>query len=385
MNAWITLLLNVGIGSAIGGITNDLAIRMLFRPHREIKIGGFRVPFTPGLIPRRHQQISVEMGKLVENHLLTREGVRQGLRAAGVEQKLVQLAEGFLQKWIASDVTFRELIEKAMPGAFVDEGRLPPQLRETLYLAYDERVTNWLKGMEDKSVRSLLPPEVLDKVEGLVNQFGEMLISRLKDYLHAPEGQAQIQAMIRQFIGGSGGMFGGLVGMFLGDEKLVAKIMPHLESILSNPQLINKLKSTLSIEANKQLERPLGDFLDMMSQEDLEMWKAKLFSKGEELGLGLLDKRVGEVLSRFEEKISTFWFPKVARWFTIKLEDNVDRLFDSLHIKEIVTKQVEGFPLERLEEMIIGISGKEFRMITVLGFVLGAIIGLVQGLLNFLT
>ena len=26
MNAWITLLLNVGIGSAIGGITNDLAI-----------------------------------------------------------------------------------------------------------------------------------------------------------------------------------------------------------------------------------------------------------------------------------------------------------------------------------------------------------------------
>ncbi|QDX92753.1 DUF445 family protein [Brevibacillus laterosporus] len=385
MNAWITLLLNVGIGSAIGGITNDLAIRMLFRPHREIKIGGFRVPFTPGLIPRRHQQISIEMGKLVENHLLTREGVRQGLRAAGVEQKLVQLAEGFMQKWIESDVTFRELIEKAMPSTFVDEGRLPPQLRETLYLAYDERVTNWLMGMEDKSVRSLLPPEVLDKVEGLVNQFGEMLISRLKDYLHAPEGQAQIQAMIRQFIGGSGGMFGGLVGMFLGDEKLVAKIMPHLESILSNPQLINKLKSTLSIEANKQLERPLGDFLDMMSQEDLEMWKAKLFSKGEELGLGLLDKRVGVVLSRFEEKISTFWLPKVARWFTMKLEDNVDRLFDSLHIKEIVTKQVEGFPLERLEEMIIGISGKEFRMITVLGFVLGAIIGLVQGLLNFLT
>lgn len=385
MNAWITLLLNVGIGSAIGGITNDLAIRMLFRPHREVKIGGFRVPFTPGLIPRRHQQISVEMGKLVENHLLTRDGVRQGLRAAGVEQKLVQLAESFMQKWIASEVTFRELVEKAMPDAFVDEGRLPPQLRETLYSAYDERVTNWLKGMEDKSVRSLLPPEVLDKVEGLVDQFGELLISRLKDYLHAPEGQAQIQAMIRQFIGGSGGMFGGLVGMFLGDEKLVAKIMPHLESILSNPQLIHKLKSTLSIEANKQLERPLGDFLDMMSQEDLEMWKAKLFSKGEELGLGLLDKRVGEVLSRFEEKISTLWLPKVARWFTVKLEDNVDRLFDSLHIKEIVTKQVEGFPLERLEEMIIGISGKEFRMITVLGFVLGAIIGLVQGLLNFLT
>ncbi|MGG1443610.1 DUF445 family protein [Brevibacillus laterosporus] len=385
MNAWITLLLNVGIGSAIGGITNDLAIRMLFRPHREIKIGRFRVPFTPGLIPRRHQQISIEMGKLVENHLLTREGVRQGLRAAGMEQKLIQIAESFMQKWIASDVTFRELIEKAMPGALLDGDKLAPQMRKGIYSAYDARVTNWLKGIEDRTVESLLPTEILDKVEVLVDQFGEMLISRLKDYLQAPEGQAQIQALIRQFIGGSGGMFGGLVGMFLGDEKLVAKIMPHLESILSNPQLIDKLKSTLHVETNKQLERPIGDFLDMLSQEELDKWKEKLFAKGEELGIGLLDKRVGEVLSNFGEKISTYWLPRIAHWFTLKLEENIDRLFDSLHIKEIVTKQVEGFPLERLEEMIIGISGREFRMITVLGFVLGAIIGFVQGLLNFLT
>ncbi|MCR8994370.1 DUF445 domain-containing protein [Brevibacillus laterosporus] len=385
MNAWITLLLNVGIGSAIGGITNDLAIRMLFRPHREIKIGGFRVPFTPGLIPRRHKQISIEMGKLVENHLLTKEGVRQGLRAAGVEQKLIHITEGLLQKWIASDVTFRELIDKAMPNALVDGDRLAPQIRKNVYSVYDERVTNWLKGVEDKTVESLLSPEILNKVELLVDQFGDMLISRLKDYLHAPEGQAQVQALIRQLVGGSGGMLGGLVGMFLGDEKLVAKIMPHLESILSNPQLIDKLKSTLQVEMNKQLERPISDFLGMISQEELSKWKEKLFAKGEEVGIELLDKRVGEVLLTFEEQISIYWLPRVAQWFTGRLEENVDRLFDSLQVKEIVTKQVEGFPLERLEEMIIGISGREFRMITVLGFVLGAIIGLVQGLLNFLT
>ncbi|MCG3084694.1 DUF445 family protein, partial [Anoxybacillus sp. LAT27] len=36
---------------------------------------------------------------------------------------------------------------------------------------------------------------------------------------------------------------------------------------------------------------------------------------------------------------------------------------------------------ERIEEMIVGISGREFRMITILGFILGGVIGLVQGLL----
>ncbi len=40
------------IGGIIGLITNGLAIKMLFRPHKEIYIGKFRLPFTPGLIPK---------------------------------------------------------------------------------------------------------------------------------------------------------------------------------------------------------------------------------------------------------------------------------------------------------------------------------------------
>ena len=48
----------------------------------------------------------------------------------------------------------------------------------------------------------------------------------------------------------------------------------------------------------------------------------------------------------------------------------------------------EGFPLvlvarrrEKLEELLLGVTKKEFKMITLLGFVLGAIIGLFQGII----
>lgn len=56
MNIWLSMLTTTGLGAIIGGFTNHLAIKMLFRPHRPIYIGKFQVPFTPGLIPKRRDE-----------------------------------------------------------------------------------------------------------------------------------------------------------------------------------------------------------------------------------------------------------------------------------------------------------------------------------------
>ena len=53
------------IGGIIGLITNGLAIKMLFRPHKEIYIGKFRLPFTPGLIPKEKNRIAAAIGKII--------------------------------------------------------------------------------------------------------------------------------------------------------------------------------------------------------------------------------------------------------------------------------------------------------------------------------
>ena len=39
------------VGGFIGYVTNDIAIRMPFCPHTTKHITGWRVPFTPGIIP----------------------------------------------------------------------------------------------------------------------------------------------------------------------------------------------------------------------------------------------------------------------------------------------------------------------------------------------
>jgi|GEM_PF-6364721 len=66
-----SLMAGAGIGSLIGGCTNQLAITMLFRPYHEKKLFGFRMPFTPGMIPRRRAALAQDIGSMVSRHLLT--------------------------------------------------------------------------------------------------------------------------------------------------------------------------------------------------------------------------------------------------------------------------------------------------------------------------
>ncbi|MBV1757535.1 MAG: DUF445 family protein [Dethiosulfatibacter sp.] len=65
----IKILILAVIGSAIGYITNVLAIKMLFRPYNEIRIPilGFKIQ---GVIPKRQADIAVSIGETVETELI---------------------------------------------------------------------------------------------------------------------------------------------------------------------------------------------------------------------------------------------------------------------------------------------------------------------------
>ena len=53
------------LGAVIGYITNYIAIRMLFQPYEAKYIGSWKVPFTPGIIPRRKDAFAEALGQAV--------------------------------------------------------------------------------------------------------------------------------------------------------------------------------------------------------------------------------------------------------------------------------------------------------------------------------
>ena len=66
-------------------------------------------------------------------------------------------------------------------------------------------------------------------------------------------------------------------------------------------------------------------------------------------------------------------------------EEKLELGLRALKIDEMVEKQVNDFPIETLEGLVIQIATRELKMITVLGGVLGGVIGIVQGLIVFFT
>lgn len=84
------------VGAVIGYITNDIAIRMLFRPHHAKYILGMRVPFTPGIIPKEKTRIAAAIGKAVSENLMNREVLEKSLLSNDMLTKMVSAIDEFV-------------------------------------------------------------------------------------------------------------------------------------------------------------------------------------------------------------------------------------------------------------------------------------------------
>ena len=69
----LSLLVGPAVGAVIGYLTNYLAVKMLFRPYTEKRIGALALPFTPGVIPRRRDELARALGDAVGKRLVTRQ------------------------------------------------------------------------------------------------------------------------------------------------------------------------------------------------------------------------------------------------------------------------------------------------------------------------
>ena len=76
------------VGAVIGYITNDIAIHMLFKPHRPYYIGRWRVPFTPGIIPKEKDRIAGAIGKAISENLMNREVLERNLMSDELLDKI---------------------------------------------------------------------------------------------------------------------------------------------------------------------------------------------------------------------------------------------------------------------------------------------------------
>jgi len=158
------------VGGVIGYITNDLAIRMLFRPRKAVYIGRFHVPFTPGLIPSQQGRIAQSIGGVVSGQLLNEETLRQTLLSEGTLDTLRQKVTVFLRTLSKDERTVCDLFR--VPG-----------IREKVDVNADALTRKLTDALTAKIIDAELGYAVVDSVIGDKMDFltQNALISRLID------------------------------------------------------------------------------------------------------------------------------------------------------------------------------------------------------------
>lgn len=96
------------IGAIIGYGTNWIAIKMLFRPLKPVKIGKFTLPFTPGIIPKRQGKIAKAIGESIANNLFTENDIKEMLLDENIKD---EVANSILKK-LKDEKTFEEIIHE---------------------------------------------------------------------------------------------------------------------------------------------------------------------------------------------------------------------------------------------------------------------------------
>lgn len=106
------------IGGIIGYCTNFIAVKMLFRPLKPIKIGSFQLPFTPGIIPKRKDSLAKAVGAAVGNNLLTKEDIQKLFSEEKIRNTIIQGILDKLEK--AMDSSIEEVIAKFASQESID-------------------------------------------------------------------------------------------------------------------------------------------------------------------------------------------------------------------------------------------------------------------------
>ncbi|MGL4980339.1 MAG: DUF445 domain-containing protein [Fusobacteriaceae bacterium] len=101
INLVIKAVLIISIGSLIGWVTNYFAIKMLFRPYKEINVFFFKIQ---GVIPKRRHEIGVKIADTIKNQIISMEDILKSLDKEQLGLKLEEIVDSILKGRVKEEI-----------------------------------------------------------------------------------------------------------------------------------------------------------------------------------------------------------------------------------------------------------------------------------------
>ncbi len=393
-------------GAIIGYFTNDIAIKMLFRPYKPIYVGKRQLPFTPGLIPRNQERLAKRIADTIMGSLLTPSEL-QTLAGRLLQTERVQSAILWLLKLGLDQIQLdkeqktakilagilRDLLGQSLPRLLKVLARREDFLEAQINQIFDQILLDFqlsedqARKLCDWLLQVVLPPDVLRQA--------------IVDFLTDRNIQI-IDEGFREKSSGTYWVVANLFGLrntltrlrtFCLDEKDAANVRlaelilslavrERLRKWLQNVSLQNlpvstvrQLRKTTRDTVRSYVQERGGELLKGLGQSiDWENVAALILNRLRNSAavtgsLGLISQELALILERYLEK---------------DLENIVAQAIPILSIDQVIVERVRATSAEELEMTIQGIVKSELQAIVNLGGILGFIVGLLQtGLLLF--
>lgn len=107
-----SLLMHPLVGAIIGYITNWIAVKMLFRPSKAIYIGKFRLPFTPGIIPKNQSRLATGISNTISGSLLNEDVLKENLLSEDIKNQINEYIDSFLNSDETEAISLNDLIKQ---------------------------------------------------------------------------------------------------------------------------------------------------------------------------------------------------------------------------------------------------------------------------------
>ncbi len=388
------------LGGLIGYYTNDIAIKMLFRPYKAAYIFGQKVPFTPGLIPSNQERLGQNIANAIMKSLLTPEEL-QNLARKLLQPERLQGGIFWLLRLVVDQVKgdknprstkilagiLRDLLGESLPRLLKVLARQETFLETQINQIFDKVLLEFQLS-DEQSIRLadwllevVLPPDRLRQV--------------IIDFLTDRTIQT-IDESFREKTSGTYWVVANLFGLkntltrlrtFCLDEKEATnkrlqelikdlKMRDRAKELLQNLSLQNlpvgtvrQLRKTIRDSVRQYLQNSGSDLLkELTGSADWERISIVLLNR---LSSSTVVNTSLEVVARDLSLI-------LEKYLEKDLEAIVAQAIPILSIDQVIVERVKATSPAELEDAIEGIVRNELQAIVTLGGVLGFFVGLLQ-------
>lgn len=325
MNIETSYIIAPLLGGVIGYITNDIAIRMLFRPHKAKYIMGVHIPFTPGIIPKEKGRIADAIGGVISENLMNKDVLERYLLSDDMVGKVRSAVEEFIETQKHNTENVKEFL-----GHYLSDDEIA-----TISQNVNESITKQTyTKLSDTSVGEKVAHIAIDHVAEKLSIDG------------AQELLAGIGGAMRGLGGMAAGLFGGnIVARFLGMLREPAE---HF--------LANNINTMLKNNGEEIVSNMVGGEVE-----------------------GFLNKSVCQMLKGHDDQLKQAVNTVESIYRTV-INEHLPKILESIDICKIVRERINEMDVNETEKLIFQVMDKELKAIVWLG----ALLGLVMGSINII-